>query len=405
MKLKKNILDKEFIMEKPIVKLKLVDWWCADTEEEFYNNVFVRLLQRKYHVVYTDKPDFIIYGPFGHKHLTYDCVRIFYTGENIRPDFNIADYAIGFDYVLYEDRYIRAPLFWLYLYHTSIKHSDNHNMDIFNKKTKFCGFVASNGHYLTEMRDNFFDALCSYKQVDSGGRWKNNIGGNIANKIEWLQSYKFNLCFENSSYPGYLTEKLFDAFAAGCVPIYWGDTSLRCHKNANNIGINTTILQDIKDIETKGEWGQQIAFDMRIPNIPTHLLEYEINPKAFINAHNFPTFKELIDEIKRIDNDDKAFREMLQEPVFLHDFQPREFYDEKVFQFLDYIVSQGPIYAKRRGEGQHLQSYRDFLREAAIYKHVSSPFLQYCLRHKNIIEAIHNITTLPRNILRRIRGK
>ncbi|WP_281650799.1 glycosyltransferase family 10 [Helicobacter bilis] len=84
---------------------------------------------------------------------------------------------------------------------------------------------------LTDKRDMFFEALSKYKRVDSGGRWKNNIGGNVDDKIEWLKSYKFNLCFENSSYPGYLTEKLFDAFLAGCVPIYWGDTSLKIHKN------------------------------------------------------------------------------------------------------------------------------------------------------------------------------
>ena len=80
---------------------------------------------------------------------------------------------------------------------------------------------------MTEMRDNFFEALCAYKNVDFRGKWKNNIGTSVNDKIEWLKSYKFNICFENSSYPGYLTEKLFDAFMGGCVPIYW-EMSLRC---------------------------------------------------------------------------------------------------------------------------------------------------------------------------------
>jgi alpha(1,3/1,4) fucosyltransferase len=42
------------------------------------------------------------------------------------------------------------------------------------------------------------------------------------NKREFLQSYRFNLCPENSNYKGYVTEKIFDAIYAGCIPIYWG---------------------------------------------------------------------------------------------------------------------------------------------------------------------------------------
>lgn len=37
-----------------------------------------------------------------------------------------------------------------------------------------------------------------------------------------VANYKFNFCFENAEFPGYVTEKIFDAFAAGVVPIYLG---------------------------------------------------------------------------------------------------------------------------------------------------------------------------------------
>ena len=70
-------------MQKQQVKMRVLDWWNKDCEENFYNNFFIQILQKKYDVVYSDKPDFIIYGPFGYEHLKYDCVRIFYTGENI----------------------------------------------------------------------------------------------------------------------------------------------------------------------------------------------------------------------------------------------------------------------------------------------------------------------------------
>jgi hypothetical protein len=41
-------------------------------------------------------------------------------------------------------------------------------------------------------------------------------------KHEVLSRYKFSLCFENTTMQGYLTEKIFDCFYAGCVPIYLG---------------------------------------------------------------------------------------------------------------------------------------------------------------------------------------
>lgn len=42
------------------------------------------------------------------------------------------------------------------------------------------------------------------------------------NKLAVLQYYKFNLCFENGIYPGYMTEKLVDALVGGCIPVYRG---------------------------------------------------------------------------------------------------------------------------------------------------------------------------------------
>lgn len=42
-------------------------------------------------------------------------------------------------------------------------------------------------------------------------------------KIHTIKKYRFAVCFENThTIPGYITEKIFDVFAAGCVPIYWG---------------------------------------------------------------------------------------------------------------------------------------------------------------------------------------
>jgi hypothetical protein len=46
--------------------------------------------------------------------------------------------------------------------------------------------------------------------------------GPAPTKLEVLEQYDFALCFENCILRGWITEKLFDCFFAGTVPIYWG---------------------------------------------------------------------------------------------------------------------------------------------------------------------------------------
>jgi len=41
-------------------------------------------------------------------------------------------------------------------------------------------------------------------------------------KVSVLGGYRFSLCFENTAFPGYVTEKIFDCLVAGCIPVYLG---------------------------------------------------------------------------------------------------------------------------------------------------------------------------------------
>jgi len=51
--------------------------------------------------------------------------------------------------------------------------------------------------------------------------------GPVKIKLDVLSQYKFSICFENiRNESGYITEKLFDCFFAGCVPIYWGSPNV-----------------------------------------------------------------------------------------------------------------------------------------------------------------------------------
>lgn len=54
--------------------------------------------------------------------------------------------------------------------------------------------------------------------------------GPIDRKLPVLSKYKFAFCYENAKeIRGYITEKIFDAFFAGCVPVYYGAPDVARH--------------------------------------------------------------------------------------------------------------------------------------------------------------------------------
>lgn len=54
--------------------------------------------------------------------------------------------------------------------------------------------------------------------------------GKVERKRGVLENYKFSICYENArDISGYITEKIFDCFFAGCVPIYWGADNVTNH--------------------------------------------------------------------------------------------------------------------------------------------------------------------------------
>lgn len=54
--------------------------------------------------------------------------------------------------------------------------------------------------------------------------------GRVEHKREVLSHTRFAICYENvRDLPGYITEKIFDCFFSGCVPIYWGASNITEH--------------------------------------------------------------------------------------------------------------------------------------------------------------------------------
>jgi hypothetical protein len=57
-----------------------------------------------------------------------------------------------------------------------------------------------------------------------------SYAGEIEDKIELYRTVKFAYCYENvANFPDYISEKIFDCFFGGCIPIYWGSNTINNH--------------------------------------------------------------------------------------------------------------------------------------------------------------------------------
>jgi hypothetical protein len=221
------------------IRINFCDFWPGFETSNF----FLKFLERHFDVQISEDPDYLFFSVYGNKHLNYgNCIKILYTGENLVPDFNLSDYAMGFHYLEFGDRYMRLPLHVYYRWYHSGIFDDRLNStipsalsEIAPEKRKFCNFVYSNNVNSDPSRDEFFHLLSKYKKVDSGGRHLNNIGQPVANKMQFIKDYKFTLAFENSSVPGYTTEKLLEPVIVRSIPVYYGNPLVHLDFNIGSI--------------------------------------------------------------------------------------------------------------------------------------------------------------------------
>lgn len=253
----------------------------------------------------SDNPDYVFYSVFDNEYLLHDkAVRIFFTGENVAPNFQLCDYAIGFERLDFGDRYLRYPFYYgMASYREDLVRAMSKHENIPEKATEraFCSFVYSNSD-TDGMRQLLFDEMSTYKQVDSGGRFLNNMGGNrVQDKYKFERNHKFSIACENSTHLGYCTEKILQAFAAGTVPIYYGDSS--------------------------------VALDF--------------NEKAFVNVHKFDSVAEAVRYVRFLDVNPDAYFQMLQEPAFVSGNYAKQM-QEDFAQFIANIFEQDYESAFRR---------------------------------------------------------
>lgn len=300
---------------KKKIKIDFVDFFRGFDKE---NNQFTNILRERYDVEISDSPDYIFYSTFDKNFLDYDCVKIYFTGECIVPDFNLCDYAMAFDHINFGDRYIRVPLYEVLHYKSKYQILIDGTVPE-KEKTDFCGFVVSNDQGMKE-RQQMFNLLSTYKKVDSGGRFMNNIGGLVKDKLAFDQSHKFSLTFENCSHRGYTTEKIVEAFAAGAIPIYYGN-----------------------------------------PEIGK-----EFNTKAFVNIHEFVSLEDAVKRIIEIDQNEDLYKQIKAEPIISGARKD----DSELRAFLYNIFDQPLEGARRRPHNTRITEREDDFKLVRKYESI-----------------------------------
>jgi len=226
------------------IPLRFANFWPGFDPKSFVER-YLRGLRREFEFRVSDDTSFLIFGPYGGA----DCyrpglpqgrfVKIYWLGENYPLDMGCCDWA--FSYHLNEKvndpRHCHALTAFTGIDDGALVKDEGWDVKaVAAQKTKFCNFIYANR---VPFREEFCRLLSKYKKVDCPGKALNNMPSfddpdddylkREEKKITFLKSYKFTIAFENSTSPGYTTEKLWQPMKAGSIPIYWGNPEV--HKS------------------------------------------------------------------------------------------------------------------------------------------------------------------------------
>jgi hypothetical protein len=105
--------------------------------------------------------------------------------------------------------------------------------------------------------------------------WKES---SLISKEQILSNYRFYLCYENTEFPGYLTEKIFDCFFSGVIPVYLGDPEIKMR-------IPKETFIDVRDFSSFQE------LDNYLRSMTTSVAnDYLEAAREFINSDKFFAF-------------------------------------------------------------------------------------------------------------------
>jgi hypothetical protein len=287
----------------------------------------------------SDDPDFILFGPYGNDiPQPGNYIRIGYFCENIIPDLSICEWAFG----VMPENTVNSPKYRRIQWHgfdpqKLVKQPDHDAEGILAQKKHFCNFLYS---HRVPYREEFFRQLSKYKKVDAPGRSMNNMpaidsryaGGKWESKRKFLSEYKFTIAFENYVYPGYQTEKLYDAMQADSIPIYCGDPLIGSIFNTSSF-VNTAEYIKAPDSKSVSwlEEKSQLDFKDILPAFYKNPY-YRFKRKAKAIGKELKMkwqfskldFSPLIARIMELDRDDVQYTAMLKQPWFRDNRPPAD---------------------------------------------------------------------------------
>jgi len=309
-------------MNKKEIRVKFLGTFF-EHNNDWENHTLYPILKKNYNLVICDDPDYVIATcldkPFNY--CNYDCIRILFTGEPFSPDFNVFDYAISSDNIIYDDRFYQFQQFnsmgWAI--EANKKHLDIPD-NFLEKKEYFCDFIYKNSNGQKE-REEIFHKLNEYKRVESGGSWLNNMPNNKVigwpdEKQVFQKKCKFTIAFDSIRHKDFITEKISNSFMNKTIPIYLG-------------------APNVDDI---------------------------FNEKAFINCMNYESLDHVLERVKYLDDNDEEYLKMLREPAFKDPNYAINKYNG-LEEFICNIFDQDLKTCKRRYDKFSSKYHNDLLRK------------------------------------------
>lgn len=277
------------------LKYCIKHWWNNSN-----TNAITDILKKYYNIVYDDKnPQLIIYSCFNNFNKNTSIIKeipsLFIMGENwFIPDIPTGiHYSMTFEPTKDNNLQGGFPLFFdKYKTNKDIdKLLKERRLNNFSNKRFACTVISNTMSRGVEFRNNLVNIITKYKDIDYGGKWRNNVGGPVSDKFEFLNNYKFNICCENSQRDVYITEKIIDAYLGNTIPIYAGG-------NAETI----------------------------------------FNPDSFINLNN-KSEEETIEIIKEVNENDELYKKMYTTQILLDENYFKKKHEE-IEQFLVNLVNR-----------------------------------------------------------------
>jgi hypothetical protein len=325
-------------LPKPVIKIHFQNGLSF---EDFKSEVFdIEGLSEIYHFEESADPDFIIFGPYGNdipvKNDKY--IRVGYFCENIKPDLSVCEWAFGVPHASEIDHPRYTRIIWHGFDPGLLIKDDSYDPEkIYEKKKCFCNFLYA--HHVS-FREKLFTLLSAYKKVDAPGKSMNNmasiddeyLGDKWQRKRQFLRAYKFTIAFENYIYPGYQTEKLYDAMMANSIPIYFGDPLVGEIFNTASF-VNAHDYIKVKN-QPMLRWLEKISQPDFVDIRPFHFKNPAHRVKRKLKALGrglkmymqflSTDFKPLIDRVVELDSDKTLYLDMLKQPWLINNSLPAD---------------------------------------------------------------------------------